>query len=177
MLSPSEITFASPVPAASVVPIPAGETGFHPRARAGDPSARTRGIGEPTLRRRVPAPGTETPHHHSHSSPVPGSPPARAVSPRPAAPLALPCAAKEARPIGRGRRAAVRPARRSSGSDHEVSRHGRLIRGPPEPDVAIMVHALSFLALLRAFRPVWMVPPALRRSQRQPKQTHKQSPE
>jgi hypothetical protein len=60
-------------------------------ASAGDPGGRTRGIGEPTLRRRVLPPGTGTPHHHSHSFTVPGFPPARVVSPRLGALSALPC--------------------------------------------------------------------------------------
>src|SRR5688572_10765076 len=49
-------------------------------ASAGDPGVRTRGIGEPSLSRRVLPPGIGTPHH-SHSFTVPGFPPARVVSP------------------------------------------------------------------------------------------------
>jgi hypothetical protein len=72
----------------------------------------------------------------------------------------------------------VRPAHRSSGFDRRGVAPRRLIRGPPEQDVAIIVvHAYSSLALLRVFRPAWIVPLAHRRSQRQRKQTHKQSPE
>jgi hypothetical protein len=116
--SPRVITSASPAPATCAAPFPARENGLRPGASAGDPSVRTRGIGEPTLPRRVQPPGTGIPpHHHSHSSPLPGSPPARPGSPRPAAPPALPCAAWTERPIGRGRRAAVCPARRLSGPD------------------------------------------------------------
>ena len=177
--SPRVITPALSAPAISAAPIPARATGLRPRASTGDPGVRTRGIGEPTLHRRVRPPGTGTPpHHHSHSFPVPGSPPAR---------VGLASTGCSASPVMRSMDSKAdrrRPARRGvSGSPvvrvpiPEVARHCLLIRGPPEPDVAIMVHALSFLALLRVFRPIWIMPLALRRSQRQPKQSHKQSPE
>jgi hypothetical protein len=56
-----------------------------------------------------------------------------------------------------------------------VPRHCLLIGGPPEPDVAVMVYALSVLALPWVFRPSCIIPPAHRRSQRQPKQSRNQS--
>ncbi len=55
----------------------------------------------------------------------------------------------------------------------EVPRHFLLLRGPPIPDVAEMVHAPLVLVLLGVFRPFCIMRLALQRSQRQPKQPHK----
>src|SRR5829696_2157965 len=55
----------------------------------------------------------------------------------------------------------------------EVLSDRRLVGGPPEPYVAVIVHAV---ALLGMFRSVWIVPQAPRHSQRRSKQRRKQSP-